>query len=411
MNSEYWPRAIIHVDMDAFFASVEVLDNPELKGKPVIVGSPPEERGVVAAASYEARKFGIHSAMPMANAVQRCPHGVFLRGRGWRYGEISKQLREIFLRFTPKVEAVSIDEAFLDITGSQRLFGTPREIGQKIKQIVLHETGLTASVGIAPNKFVAKIASDLEKPDGLVIIPAGEVFDRLGPLSIERIWGVGKKTAKSLHQLGIRTIAQLRCWPREELIRRFGATGEHLASLCQGEDSRAVEQRAAAKSISHEITFHIDIMEIEKLKETIIILADKVAARMRAAGVVGRVAFLKVRYSDLSIITRRGSLPEPSSLAETISQVAITMLIEKTEAGKRPIRLVGVGMADLTDENKEVQSSLFGKAQRQRAEAVERAADRIRNKIGKGAIMRGLQVPHPESKENKTNKGYQQLSD
>src|SRR5512136_2361752 len=246
---------IIHADMDAFYASVEERDRPELVGKPVIVGGSPEKRGVVSAANYVARKYGVHSAMPAATARRLCPEGIFLPPRIGYYAEVSGQIREIFERFTPLVEPLSLDEAFLDVTGSEQLFGPAIEIGRQIKQAVREETRLIVSVGVAPNKFLAKIASDLKKPDALVVVEPGQVQEFLDPLPVERLWGVGKQSSKVFERLGIRTIAQLRQWPLDALQARFGSGGEHLWNLAHGRDDRPVEPQQEVKSISNETTF------------------------------------------------------------------------------------------------------------------------------------------------------------
>jgi DNA polymerase-4 len=254
MATSNWAKAIIHLDMDAFYAAVEVMDNPDLQGKPVIVGGS-KERGVVSSASYEARTFGIHSAQPVATAIKLCPQGIFRPVRMWRYKEISRQIFEIFQRFSPLVEPLSLDEAFVDVTGSTRLFGPPEEIAKKIKQQVVAETGLTASAGVAPTKFIAKIASDIQKPDGLTIVPEGKVKEFLGPLPIEKLWGVGEKTRKTLAHLGVETIGDLGRVPPELLVRKLGKHGLHLSLLAKGVDEREVETERQVKSIGHEETY------------------------------------------------------------------------------------------------------------------------------------------------------------
>lgn len=391
--SQFWSRAILHVDMDAFFASVEVLDNPSLKGKPVIVGGPAEHRGVVCAASYEARRFGVHSAMPMVHAVRRCPNGVFICPRAKRYGEVSREIHAIFNRFSPEVEPISVDEAFIDVTGSQRLFGPAPEIGQQIKDAIRTQIGLTASVGCAPVKFVAKIASDLEKPDGFVIIREEDILDRLAPLPIGRLWGVGAQTEKIFHKLHIHTIGDLRAWPQEEIEERFGASGQHLYELAWGRDARRVETAYDAKSYSHETTFERDVTNPEELSAALLELADSVAARMRRDRVVGRVLFIKIRYDDFSTVTRQIHVEEPTAVATTMWEGAVRLMLQRTEAGVRPVRLVGIGMSDILDEADAIQHSLFGKNERlQRIEAIERATDRIRAKIGPDAIARAIHM-------------------
>ncbi len=389
----FWSRAIIHVDMDAFFAAVEQLDNPELRGKPVIIGGPANSRGVVSTCSYEAREFGVHSAMSSAMAHRLCPHGIFLPGRHERYSEVSGQIHQIFHRFTPSVLPLSCDEAFLDVTGSQRLFGAAPDIGLRIKDIIKAETGLTASVGLAGTLFVAKVASDMDKPDGLTIIRDEEVIDRLAILPVRRMWGVGKVAEKKLLRLGINTIGDLQSWPLKELIENFGNFGEHMYNLCRGIDPREVEgEDEAEKSISNEHTFSRDIMKVSELRSTLLYLSDKVARRARCAQMPGRTVQLKVKYSDFTSITRRITLPNPTSCAQEIFETAFKLLQEKSECGSRPVRLIGVGVSNFS-ESCESQQSLFFNIQtrnnREKIEKAEIAADAIINKLGRGTIGRG----------------------
>ncbi|MHC4874263.1 MAG: DNA polymerase IV, partial [Planctomycetota bacterium] len=393
---KYWDKVIMHVDMDAFFASVEQLDHPEWRGKPVIVGGPADSRGVVSAASYEAREFGVHSAMPMASAKLRCPHAVFVTPNGERYHEVSMQVHSIFENFTPLVEPISVDEAFLDVTGSQRLFGPPLQIAKKVKRDIKEETGLTASVGIAPTKFVAKLASDLEKPDGLVIIKEEEILDRLAPLEVGRVWGVGKKFQKALAKLGIYTIGEARNWPLDYLESQFGASGTQLYLLSRGIDPRTVETGDEAKSISNEYTFSEDITDIEELRINLEYLTDKVATRMRRERVAGRVVTVKVRYDDFRTVTRRKTLHNPCSIAKIIQDTAFDLMVNKTDAGHLPVRLIGVGMSDLVADDFDQQTTLFGQDKIDKIEIIEKTADVIRDKIGKDAIRRGVFIAPPE---------------
>ncbi len=385
-----WPRAIIHVDMDAFYASVEQLDNPELRDKPVVVGGSAKGRGVVCAASYAARKFGIHSAMPASRARRLCPHGIFLPVRMGRYTEVSKQVHEIFLEFTPMVQPVSVDEAFLDITGSQRLMGAPGSIARQLKQAVKARTGLTASVGVAPTRFAAKLASDLEKPDGLVVIPRDQIMSRLEPLPVSRIWGVGKVTAGKLSRLGIQTIGDLRTWPEQSLTEHFGNAGKSLWALAHGLDPSPVNTKTPEKSISNETTFPEDICSIPQLEHVLIRLSDKVARRLRTRNLRGRTIQLKLRYNDFTTITRRQTLPEPTCVGDMIFSIARRLLRERSEAGTRPARLIGVGVSGF-DEQECRQMKLFTDQQTGRStrrEAVERTTDAICDKLGPKAIGR-----------------------
>lgn len=292
---------IIHVDMDAFYAAVEVRDNPELAGKPVIVGGSAGQRGVVSTASYEARKFGVHSAMPAVTARRLCPQGIFLPVRMSHYAQVSRQIQEVFHRYTPLVEPLSLDEAFLDVTGSEGLFGSTREIASKIKADILKEVRLVASVGVAPCKFVAKVASDFGKPDGYIVVEEGKVQEILDPLPVGRIWGVGKVAGKEFHHLGIETIGQLRQMALAEVEKQFGRWGQQFWELANGIDDRKVVPDREAKSISHETTFATDISDMEVLRAVLLELTEQVAWRLRRHELRGKTVQLKVRYAGLAI--------------------------------------------------------------------------------------------------------------
>ncbi|MHC4093589.1 MAG: DNA polymerase IV, partial [Planctomycetota bacterium] len=282
--SEPGERHILHVDMDAFFAAIEQLDRPELRGKPVLVGGSPTGRGVVSTASYEARPFGCHSAMPMARAVRLCPRAIVVRPRVRRYAEVSRQVLEIAGQFTPLVEPLSIDEAFLDVTGSTRLLGPAEQIARELKRRIREETHLTASVGLAPNKFLAKLGSDMEKPDGLVIVPSDGVRAFLAPLPISRLWGVGKATLPKLEALGVRTFGDLGRFSEVALRNHFGEAGEHFYRLVRGIDDRNVVPDREAKSISHEVTFSVDIDDYDHLRAVLLGQTEHVAHRLRRHG-------------------------------------------------------------------------------------------------------------------------------
>ena len=288
---------ILHVDMDAFYASVEQRDRPELRGQPVIVGGI-AGRGVVSAASYEARKFGVHSAMPMVTARRLCPHGVFLPVRMKHYAQVSRQIRDIFLTFMPLVEPLSLDEAFLDVRGCEGRFGATPEIGRAIKEQIRAETGLTASVGVAANKFLAKLASDHGKPGGFVVLPPEQVTDFLAPLPVGRIWGVGKKAEQRLHALGVRTIGQLAALPEGVLIDHFGEAGRNIGQLTRGQDDRSVMPDREAKSVSTETTFARDIGDRDVLRACLLDLVDHLASRLRQSGLHARTVDVKIRSSD-----------------------------------------------------------------------------------------------------------------
>ena len=387
------PRPIIHLDMDAFYPAVEALDNPELKGKPVIVGGP-SKRGVVSSASYEARKFGVHSAQPIATAMRLCPHGIFLPVRMKRYKEVSKQVFEIFRRFTPLVEPLSIDEAFLDVTGSTHLFGDPVEIAKKIKQTIVKETGLTVSAGVAPSKFVAKIASDMEKPDGLTVVRSHRVREFLDPLPIKKMWGVGKATQEALGRLDVQTFKDLSRLPVKLLERRFGRHGLKMHLLSMGIDERAVVPDQDVKSIGHEETFSHDISDIGPARKELLSLADKVARRMRQKKTIGRTLTLKVKYDDFVQITRSTTLPEPTDDGPEIYSIACSLL-EKTDVGKRPVRLLGISLSKLSFSGSENQLSLFDqKESSQKRKNLNIALDSVHEKhgdniIGPGTLLSG----------------------
>lgn len=382
---------ILHIDMDAFYASVEQRDRPELRGKPVIVGGTAEGRGVVCAASYEARKFGVHSAMSAARAVRLCPQGVFLSPRMDVYAEISGQIREIFERYTPLIEPLSLDEAFLDVTGSERLFGPSVEIGRAIKEAIRNELRLVASVGVAPSKFVAKIASDLEKPDGFVVVPDGTQQTFLDPLPIGRIWGVGQSTEKKLHRHGIRTVRDLRKLAQPLLGELFGEVGEHFWRLARGIDPRRVVPDRRAKSISHETTFAHDIEDLEILHARVLELADNVARRARRYRLFGNTVQLKLRYSDFRTISRSKRLTNPSNVTNEIYDVAAEVVTKALQGRDFRIRLIGVGLSQL-NRAAQRQLMLFDEEQHQAQQKIDTATDKIRDKFGHGSLKRGTVV-------------------
>jgi len=381
---------ILHVDMDAFYASVEQRDRPELAGKAVIVGGDPDRRGVVSAASYEARRFGVHSAMPSAMARRLCPHGVFLRPRIDHYAAVSRVIREVFGRYTPLVEPLSLDEAFLDVGGSEGLFGPAPEIGRRIKREIRDELQLVASVGVAPNKFLAKIASDLEKPDGFVVVEPDAVQAFLDPLPVSRLWGVGKVGGRSLERLGVRTIGQLRKLPVEVLASKFGSMGEHLWRLARGIDQRPVVPDHQAKSISHETTFAVDVADREVLRAWLLELVEQVARRLRRHALRARTVELKVRFPDFRTITRSQTLPEPTNVTAELWQAATAILDARLPRPCPPVRLLGFGTSGL-DTSGQVQRQLFDEPARQRQGQLDAATDAIQTRFGIGAIRRGSQ--------------------
>lgn len=339
-------RKIIHIDMDAFYASVEQRDDPRLRGKPVIVGGTPENRGVVAAASYEVRAFGVHSAMPTSRALRLCPDAILVRPRIPHYAEISRQIGEINRQYTDLVEPLSLDECFLDVTDNKRGIPFASAIARELRGRIRAEIGLTASAGVAPNKFLAKIASDLHKPDGLVVIRPDEVQRFLEPLPVERVWGVGPATAGEMHRIGVRTIGDLARVPAEALIARFGKSGELFARLARGEDDRPVQAEQRRKSVSQETTFPRDVSDLQALRETIVELADEVWQYCLRKQIQGSTVTVKVRYADFTTVTRSHTVPFPiSSRAGLVAEGF--QLIEKTQAGAIPVRLVGIGLSSL----------------------------------------------------------------
>lgn len=335
--------AILHVDMDAFFASVEVRDDPGLRGKPVLVGGA-GRRGVVAAASYEARVFGCRSAQPMAHALRLCPQAVVIWPRHEAYAAASRQVFEIFSRFSPLVEGLSIDEAFIDLGGTQRLWGTPRQAAEAIRAAVRAETGLTCSVGISSVKFLAKIASGLHKPDGLTEIAAGTELEFLTPLPIGALWGVGPRTEERLMQRGIRTVGDLRRLGEATLVAWFGAHGQHLHRLSLAQDERAVIPDRAAKSISHEDTYAFDVVGVDALRQHLLSQATRVADRLVAQGLRARVVHLKIRDGAFVTESRQCTLPHPTDAQREI-YAAACRLLASVETEGRGFRLTGVGVA------------------------------------------------------------------
>ncbi len=351
-------RKIIHVDMDAFYAAIEQRDRPQLRGRPVIVGGRPEARGVVAAASYEARRFGIHSAMPTARALKLCPQAILREPRLSYYRQISQAIHEILYSYTPLVEPLSLDEAFLDVTGSERLFGPAEKIGHQLKQRIKEELSLTCSLGLAPNKFLAKLASDLKKPDGFVIIRPEQIEEFLRDLPISRLWGVGPATEERLRKLGVLCIGDLWRLSREELIGRFGRWGARLYDLARGIDERPVTPEHEKKSISRETTFPQDLYDGQKLLETLEELAEEVADELQQERLKARTVQIKVRFEDFTTITRRITLQEPIETSRVIREAARLLLQHKVEFEGRGVRLLGVGVSHL-EASKAGQLALF----------------------------------------------------
>ncbi|MGM0574274.1 MAG: DNA polymerase IV [Myxococcota bacterium] len=351
-------RKIIHVDMDAFYASVEQRDRPELRGRPVVVGGDPRGRGVVAAASYEARPYGVHSAMPCSQARRLCPRAIFVRTDMERYRAVSRRVFEIFHEVTDLVEPLSLDEAYLDVTDNSLGEPLAGKVAKWLKRRIRSEVGLTASAGVGPNKLVAKIASDLDKPDGLVIIPPAEVERFVASLPVEKLWSVGPATAKRLHAMGIRTAADLRDRDERELARAFGKHGLFVWRLAHGDDPRPVSPERDPKSRGAETTFEDDVGDVEFLARWIASLSERVAGSLRRLERPGRTVTLKLRYSDFTTITRSRTLPHPVADGALIAATATDLMDTATEAGERPVRLVGVSVGGLVDPAEPVQLRL-----------------------------------------------------
>lgn len=381
-------RVILHIDMDAFFAAIEELDNPAIRGKPVVVGADPKEgkgRGVVSTCNYEARKYGIHSAMPISQAYKRCPFAVFVPPRGRRYAEFSHNIFQIFYEFTPKVEPISVDEAFLDVSGCTRLLGSPRKIALDIKNRISDELKLTASVGIAPNKFIAKIASDLEKPDGLVEVKPNEITQFLWPLPISKMWGVGKKSEKSLNLIGIKTIGDLAKMPQDVAVKKLGKAGLHFWSLANGHDDRNVEPYTAAKSVSLENTFGEDVADEKVIHETIKALSDNVSRILRKKNYKGKTITLKIRLEDFSTFTRAHSYHEFIDSSKIISGTCLNLLSEFDRMGKK-VRLLGVAVSNLNAQSNE-QLGLF-EAEKLSEQKIDKVIDLVQTKFGPDLIKK-----------------------
>jgi DNA polymerase-4 len=380
-------RSILHVDMDAFYASVEQHDRPELRGKPVLVGGSPDGRGVVCAASYEARPFGCRSAMPTGVALRLCPTAIVLPVRMARYREVSRQVFSLFDEFSPLVEPVSVDEAFLDLTGTEELFGAPAETASRLKARIREVTGLTASVGLAPNKFLAKLASDLRKPDGLVVIEPARVQETLDSLPVERLWGVGAATLRRFERLGVKRVEQVRQVPLEVLTQQFGSSGEHFYRLARGMDERPVQPDRGAKSISHEITFSRDVDDPDALRDVVRHQIEDVAYRLRAHDLYARTVQLKIRYPDFTTLTRAQTLPDATHQTQSLMEAALAVLDEWWSDSPHPLRLLGTGAANLVTADSR-QLSLFADTDG-RQERLDAAVDQVRRRFGSEAVRRG----------------------
>jgi DNA polymerase IV len=385
-------RTILHVDMDAFYAAVEQRDRPELRGRPVIVGADPRGgrgRGVVATASYEARRFGVHSAMPISQAWRLCPHGCYVPPDMEKYARVSGEVMDIFGRFTDSVEPISIDEAFLDVTASRRALGDGETIGRALKEAIRLQTALTASVGVASSKLVAKVASDLRKPDGLVVVPPGTEAELLAPLPVRRLWGVGPKMEEVLARLGVTTIGELAALGPERLERRLGTHGHDLLLLARGVDDRPVVAHGeGAKSVGHEHTYDVDTADLARLRRTLLDLADAVAARLRAHHLRGRTVTLKYRDQDFRTITRAETIGAPTDAGDRLFEVA-WRLFEKAH-GRRKVRLLGVSVSGLS-------TGPQGLFEEERPSPADALRDAVHQRFGGDVLTRASLLAPPAS--------------
>ncbi len=380
------PRQILHVDMDAFYAAVEQRDDPSLRGRPVVVGGA-SRRGVVCAASYEARPFGVRSAMPMTEALRRCPEAIVVAPRIDHYAAVSRSVFGILERFTPLCEGLSLDEAFLDVTASRSLFGDGQSIAASIRAAIREELQLTASAGVATSKFVAKIASDLRKPDAIVVVPPGEEAAFLAPLPVERMWGVGPKAAASLHAAGMRTIGDLARAETRRIARALGSSwGESIVRLARGEDERDVEPERAAVSMGAEDTFEDDVRTLEDALARMLSQTERVVARMVGHQLAARIVVIKVKYGDFRLVSRRATVPEAladtASIFEVVRELAGRVPIE----GQR-VRLTGVSLGGL-EARGAGPLALFPDRARQRRERLEQSLLQVSNRFGEGTIAR-----------------------
>jgi DNA polymerase-4 len=373
---------ILHVDMDAFFASVEQMDNPRLRGKPVLVGHD-GPRGVVAAASYESRVFGCRSAQPISVAKRLCPQAIIVPVRGARYREISGRVFDILNEFSPLIEPISVDEAFVDLAGTERLLGPAEDVAQLLKTRIKTEIRLTASIGVAPNKFLAKLASDLKKPDGLVIIRPEEIDHILPPLPVTTLWGVGKVTAGKLQTLGIRTIGDLRGKTLDWLERHLGSEAQRYFDLSRGIDRRVVTSDREAKSIGHEQTFEVNLDDADEVRKILLDQVELVAARLRRHGLMACGVSLKIRFGDFETISRSATLPESTDSTQELWQAARALF----DAWKfQPVRLIGITAERLS--KGDGQLPMFEDADRQKQKKLDAVADQINGKFGKRSIRR-----------------------
>ena len=390
-------RRILHLDMDAFFAAIEQRDHPFLRGKPVIIGGAPGGRGVVSTCSYEARKYGVHSAMPVAKARKLCPHAVFFPLNGKKYVHVSRRLMEILREFSPKVQPISVDEAFMDISGMERLYPDEEKLGRALKQAVKSRLGLTGSVGIAPTKVFAKMASDMDKPDGLTVLREEDIPEKIYPLPVEKLWGIGGRTAQALNRLGVRTIGELASAPEAWLKKFFGKNGAAMVKVARGElDSPVLspEEMPDEKSVGHEHTFWTDTGDLEEIRSQLILLAQKVGRRLRKNKLKGRTVTVKIRYDNFDTLTHRTSLPFYTANDLTIFTCASRLFHNRFEPGRK-VRLVGISVSGLVKGGAEVLQLPFAEEQiwLKSDERLFPAVDRIKDEFGEHAIWRASTLP------------------
>src|SRR5437867_4254061 len=400
MPNQHSLRVILHLDMDAFYAAVEIREEPSLAGKPLIVGHR-GRRGVVSTCSYEARKFGVRSAMPSLTAERLCPQAIWLPGRMDLYVRVSREIRKMMDEVTPLVEPLSIDEAFLDLTGIAKSLEEGARIARSLKDRIRRDQRLSASVGVAPNKFLAKVASDLEKPDGLVVLPLDEVVTRLHPLPVQRLWGVGPRTAERHHELGIRKVGAIHETPPRRLAALLGKSlAEHLRALAGGEDDRSVEAERRAKSISEERTYATDLKDAEGIERALLERSEGVARELRRSGLAGRTVHLKLRTGDYTTWTRSKSLKVATDLPEAIVAAARELLGRRIRLKGKGVRLLGVGVSSLEPAGSG-QVPLFPDPRDEKAHRLAAATDILRDRFGENAVQRARLVRRPKGKKDK----------
>ena len=388
-----------HVDLDAFFASVEQLDNPEYHGKPVIVGGDPEKRGVVSTCSYEARKFGVHSAMPMKRAIALCPHGIFLPGRMHRYHEKSREVMQIFETFSPSVRQVSVDEAFLDMTGTERLFGKPETVAKKLKATVFEHTGLTVSVGVAPTRYIAKIASGLSKPDGLVVVEPGDEAAFMAELRLKDVWGIGEKTRTRLEEAGLSTIPALLGCSETMLRGLIGESGgSFLYTILRGNDPGVFTGESTSRSISNETTFACDILDMDVLETAILDLCSDLMYRMLDEGLSSQTVHVKIRYGDFRTVSIQETSDRSINDTDDLFARAVRLFRKKYEKNE-PIRLLGVGIFNVVSGSCRDQMELFDTGEAERKRKVEEAVLNLARKRGKRLVTKARLLERNEKRE------------